>query len=280
MTKIIDDLLANVPLWLGQFTQSLTHPTQVLSEHLVAEVSPKPVQDGVSFLILSFAAAAVLVIAFPVASMTPLPTVKPDGALTQTASVLRNLFVFLGAAAVVHGASKLFGVQREFAQFFGAVARFGGATLVLLALASAVTNIGMADPIVARNWQELRQVSQAMAEPMQAVLCKVDAKTGQLPAGTSLGALNPESLQQAQALYLLTTDRPMYRIGSGIQLAILTYLIIWLGWVWWRYLKTSGLSAGRAVAATAVGAAGLGVGHVLLVLIDAGQMLSQMMQRC
>ncbi len=291
MSKALDDLLAKLPLWLGQFTRTLTHPTQVLAEQLAAADTPadakveakteaRPVQDGVSFLILSFAVAAGVSIAFPVPSMSGPGATNADGALAQSATVLRNLFVFLGAAALVHGGSKLLGNRQAFAGFFGAVARFGGATLVLLALAGALTNVGMVDPIVARNWQELRQLTQAFALPMETVLCKVDAKTGQLPPGTDLGAFNPEILLRGQTLFLETVTRPMFLIATGLESVCLFALSLWLGWVWWRYLRVSGLNPARALAASAVGAAGLGAGHLLLALITGGQMTSQLMQKC
>ena len=291
MSKALDDLLTKLPLWLGQFTQCLTHPSQVLSEHLATAAvpkaddkpSPNPVQDGAGFLILSFAVAAGVSIAFPVASMSPLEAGKTDGALAQSAAVLRNLFVFLGAAALVHGGSKLLGNRQAFAGFFGAVARFGGATLVLLALAGALTNVGMADPAVARNWQELRQVGEQMGQGAKALLCLADPKTGQLPAGmpaSNIPLPNPEQLAQAQALFLDTVTRPMFLIAAGLETACLAALSLWLVWVWWRYLRVSGLSPARALAASAVGSAGLGGGYLLLTLIDSGQMSSQLMQGC
>jgi hypothetical protein len=280
MSKLIDDVLSQLPLWLGKFTQSLTHPSQVLAEHMAGESGPKPVQEGASFLILSFALAAALAIAFPVASMEALVSDKPQGALAQSALVLRGIFVFLAAAAVAHGATRLLGSRVQFSACFGTVARFGGATLVLLALAGAITNIAMADPIVARNWQELRQLTEAFALPMETVLCKADAKTGQLPPGTDLGAFNPETLLKGQTLFLETVGRPMYLIATGLSVAILSYLAIWLVWVWWRYLKTIGLSAPRAIAATVIAVAGLAAGELILVLIDGGQMNSQLMQKC
>ncbi len=69
-------------------------------------------------------------------------------------------------------------------------------------------------------------------------------------------------------------------IAGALESLRLLALTVWLGWVWWRYLRTSGLSPGRAVAASAVGAVGLGVGHLLLVLIDGGQMASTLVQGC
>lgn len=286
MSKTLDDLLTKLPLWLGQFTRTLTHPSQVLTEQLSADTAAsastdaKPVQDGVGFLILSFAVAAGVAMAFPVASMAPLAPAPADGALAQSALVLRHLFVFLGAAALVHGASKLLGNRQAFAGFFGAVARFGGVTLVLLALAGALTNVGMADPIVARNWQQLREVAVQMGEGAKTVLCQADAKTGQLSTGTAVAGLNPAQLADAQALYLDTVSRPLVLIASALESLCLLALTVWLGWVWWRYLRTSGLTPGRAVAASAVGAVGLGSGYLLLVLIDGGQMASQLMRTC
>jgi hypothetical protein len=280
MKNILERVLDEAPVWLGKFTQCLAHPRQVMSEHLQAEAGEKPVQDGVSFLILSFAMAAMLALALPVASMAPLAAAEPQGELHKAAVVLRHLFVFMGAAALVHGACKLVGVKRDFSQFFAAVARFGGVTLVLLALANAVTNVGMADPVVARNWQQMRQVVQQSGEPMKAVLCKVDPKTGQPPPGTDLGGLSPDSLQAAQALYLETVARPLYQMGEGIQLSILVFLVIWLGRVWWCYLRAHGLSTARALVATALGSAGLGAGWLLLALVEAGQEVSLLMQRC
>lgn len=278
MSKALDDLLTQLPQWLGKFTQCLTHPSQVLNEQLAMASAPqtdgkpeaKPVPDGVSFLILSFAVAAGVSIAFPVPSMTPLGAGPADGALTQS-------------AAVLHGGSKLLGNRQAFAGFFGAMARFGGATLVLLALAGALTNVGMADPVVARNWQQLRQVAEPMGPGAQALLCLVDPKTGQLPPGLparSIPLPKPEELAQAQALFLDTLTRPMFLIAAGLETACLLALSLWLGWVWWRYLRVSGLSRARALAASAVGSAGLGGGYLLLTLIYSGQMSSQLMQTC
>lgn len=286
MSKALDELLTKLPQWLGQFTRTLTHPSQVLTEQLNADTSAsppteaKPVQDGMGFLILSFAVAAGVAIAFPVASMNPLEPMPADGALARSAVVLRHLFVFLAAAAVVHGGAKLLGNRQAFAGFFGAVARFGGVTLVLLALAGALTNVGMADPIAARNWQQLRQVAVQMGAGAKTMLCQADAKTSQLPPGTVMEGLNPTQLAQAQALYLDTATRPLVMIAGALESLCLLVLTVWLGWVWWRYLRTSGLTPGRAVAASAVGAVGLGAGHLLLVLIDGGQMASKLMQSC
>ncbi len=168
MSKALDELLTRLPQWLGQFTRTLTHPSLVLTEQLSADATAgaptqaQPVQDGVGFLILSFAVAAGVAIAFPVASMDPLEPMPADGAPARSAVVLRHLFVFLAAAAVVHGGARLLGNRQAFAGFFGAVARFGSVTLMLLALAGALTNVGMADPIAARNWQQLRHVAVQM----------------------------------------------------------------------------------------------------------------------
>ncbi|MCV2362333.1 hypothetical protein LNV23_02590 [Paucibacter sp. DJ1R-11] len=288
MSKALDELLTKLPQWLGQFTHCLTHPSQVLSEQLATPATPTaddkpaphPVTDGAAFLILSFAVAAGVSIAFPVASMSSLEAVKADGPLAQSAGVLRDLFVLLGAAALVHGGSRLLGNRQGFAGFFRAVARFSGVTLVLMALVGALTNLGMADPTVARNWQELRQLTEAFAAPMETVLCKIDPKTGQLPPGTDLGAFKPEALLQAQALFQETMSRPMVLIAAGLQTLCLTALCLWLGWVWWRYLRICGLSPARALAASALGAAALGASYLLLSLIDGGQMNSQLMQRC
>ncbi|MFG6467225.1 hypothetical protein [Roseateles sp. BYS87W] len=314
MPKSVDDLLAQIPQWLGQFTHTLAHPSQVLADQLAnaapaaaggpggaakpdakpeakadakqdakPEAKPtegKPVQDGVSFLILSLAVAAGVAVAFPVASMAPLEAAKPQDALTQGATVLRQLFVFLGAAAVVHGGSKLLGNRQAFAGFFGAVARFGGATLVLLALAGALTNVGMADPVVARNWQQIRHTAQQIGNGARVLLCQADLKTGQLPAGAPPAGLDPEQLLQAQTLYLDTVSRPLFLLAGALEGLCLLALSLWLGWVWWRYLRVSGLTPGRALAATAVGAVGLGAGYLLLTLVDSGQMTSQLMQGC
>jgi hypothetical protein len=286
VSKALDELLTKLPLWLGQFTHTLTHPSQVLTEQLSADATAgssteaKPVQDGVGFLILSFAVAAGVAIAFPVASMDPLEPMPADGAMARSAVVLRHLFVFLAAAAVVHGSAKLLGNRQAFAGFFGAVARFGGVTLVLLALAGALTNVGMADPIAARNWQQLRQVAVQMGAGAKTMLCQADAKTGQLPPGAAIEGLSPTQLAQAQALVLDTATRPLVMIAGALESLCLLALTVWLGWVWWRYLRTSGLTPGRAAAASAVGAVGLGAGHLLLVLIDGGQMASKLMQGC
>lgn len=285
MSKALDDLLTKIPQWLGQFTRTLTHPSQVLSDQLgPAEpdlpAPAQPVQDGASFLILSFAVAAGVAIAFPVASMAPLASAPAEGALTQGAAVLRQLFVFLAAAAVVHGGSKLLGNRQAFAGFFGAVARFGGVTLVLTALAGALSNVGMADPIAARNWQELRQVAQQMGQGARTVLCQADAKTGQLPAGVTPVGLDPAQLAQAQALYLDTLSRPLMQVAAGLESLSQMALTLWLAWVWWRYLRVSGLSPARALGASAIGAVGLGAGYVLLTLIDGGQTAFELMQAC
>lgn len=286
MSKALDDLLTKLPQWLGQFTHTLTHPGQVLTEQLNADTpadtpaEAKPVQDGVSFLILSFAVAAGVAIAFPVASMDPLEPAPADGALARSAVVLRHLFVFLAAAAVVHGGSRLLGNRQAFAGFFGAVARFGGVTLVLLSLAGALTNVGMADPVVARNWQTLRQTTQQLGAQARTLLCQADLKTGQLPPGAEVQAMDPAGLLQAQALYLETMARPLALLAASLEGLCLLALMAWLGWVWWRYLRVSGLTPPRALAASAVGAAGLGAGHLLLVLIDGGQMASKLMQGC
>lgn len=300
MSKPLDELLTQLPQWLGEFTRTLTHPSRVLTEQLAAaepaasvaaagapagsEAAPaggrKPVQDGAAFLILSFAMAAGVAIAFPVASLPSPDAAAADGVLARSAGVLRHLFVFLAAAAIVHGASKLLGNRQAFAPFFAAVARFGGVTLVLLALAGALTNIGMADPIAARNWQELRQLSLQMGDSARAVLCAADAKTGALPPGTPVPALDATQLARSQALYLDTVSRPLMLAASGLEFLCLLALTAWLGWVWWRYLRVSQLTPARAVAASALGAAGLGVGHLLLLLIDGGQMASRLMQTC
>ena len=122
MSKSLDELLTKLPEWLGEFTRTLAHPSRVLAEQLSAAtpadgeagaLAPgKPVQDGAAFLILSFAVAAGVAIAFPVASMASLDAASPDSVLARSAVVLRHLFVFLAAAAIVHGASKLLGNRR------------------------------------------------------------------------------------------------------------------------------------------------------------------------
>jgi hypothetical protein len=92
---------------------------------------------------------------------------------------------------------------------------------------------------------------------------------------------SPKQLAQAQALFLDTMTRPMFMIAAGLETACLAALCLWLGWVWWRDLRVSGLAPARALAASVVGAAGLGAGYLLLLLlIDSGPMSSQLMQGC
>ncbi|WP_343624633.1 hypothetical protein [Roseateles puraquae] len=290
MSKSLDELLTKLPEWLGEFTRTLAHPSRVLAEQLSTAAPAsgeaggpapgKPVQDGAAFLILSFAVAAGVAIAFPVASMDSLDATPSDGVLARSAVVLRHLFVFLAAAAIVHGASRLLGNRQAFAGFFGAVARFGGATLVLLALAGALTNIGMADPVAARNWQELRQITQQMGEGARTLACAADAKTGVPAPGAAVPSLDPAQLARGQALYLDTAARPLMLVASGLEFLCLLALTVWLGWVWWRYLRVSQLTPARALAASALGVTGLGAGYLVLVLIDSGQRVSSLMQTC
>lgn len=287
MLPALEQVLKELPAYLGHFTQMLTQPSQLVSDHLQAADSKAKLEQSIAFLLLSFAIAAVLAVVFPEVT-NPVKLVSDDAGMAAHAfAAIRLLFELLGLAGLAYLAAKIAGVGSGFQRFFGLMCAACGVMLVIQVFAAALTNISMADPVTAQGWIQLEK-GMAEIKPLiqQGVLCHSNAKPG---TGTGAGITKPDAklgaelqtrLAALQTVYLQATDRPLFKFAGILQLIALVILLVWSGRIWGMYLNSHALSTTRVVTATLLLVVFTGGGTLVYMMVNAGADMMTLYRQC
>lgn len=279
MVSYFEKIISEIPAYMGQFVSCLMHPKNFIAKQIEDGSKENVLEKSVSFIILSFLISLFLSIALPeVTDPIQLPT-KDAEFLRQGSNALLQLFYLLGASCIAIGLLRLFGFKPNTRGFIALVFYFCGASLVLLVFTNAISSIAMADPFFAQSWVALESLAKTMHPQLVHILCTVDTKTGELPAGNNPLELLPD-FNIYQDIYNQATQRTLYRISTGIQLAIAFAVIIWLFIAWITYTKTIGVSLAKSLIVAIITFA-IVIGLALIVeLVIAGSMLADIYRNC
>ena len=279
--SLLENVLKELPAYLGKFTRMLTQPSQLVHDHLNTDDPNALLEQSIAFLLLSFSIALVLAVVFP--EMTnPVQLVSDEAGMAAHAlAAIRVLFELLGLSALAYLAAKVAGVQSGFQRFFGLMCAACGVMLVIQVFAASLTNISLADPVTAKSWIQLEK-GMATLKPLieQGVLCATDASTGEVRPNAALGAQLQTQLTSLQATYLQATDRPLFKLAAGLQLLAGLMLLIWSGRLWLMYLKGHALSTGKLILATVLLVIFTGAGTLVYELVNAGRTMMDVYRHC
>jgi hypothetical protein len=279
--SLLENVLKELPAYLGKFTRMLTQPSQLVHDHLNTDDPNARLEQSIAFLLLSFSIALVLAVVFP--EMTnPVQLVSDEAGMTAHAlAAIRVLFELLGLSALAYLAAKVAGVQSGFQRFFGLMCAACGVMLVIQVFAASLTNISLADPVTAKAWIQLEK-GMATLKPMieQSVLCATDASSGEVRPNAALGAQLQTQLTSLQATYVQATDRPLFKLAAGLQLLAGLILLIWSARLWAMYLKGHALSTGKLILATVLLVVFTGAGTLVYELVNAGRTMMDLYRHC
>jgi len=279
--SLLENVLKELPAYLGKFTRMLTQPSQLVHDHLNTDDPNALLEQSIAFLLLSFTIALVLAVVFP--EMTnPVQLVSDEAGMTAHAlAAIRVLFELLGLSALAYLAAKVAGVQSGFQRFFGLMCAACGVMLVIQVFAASLTNISLADPVTAKAWIQLEK-GMATLKPLieQSVLCATDASSGEVRPNAALGAQLQTQLTSLQATYVQATDRPLFKLAAGLQLLAGLILLIWSAWLWAMYLKGHALSTGKLILATVLLVVFTGAGTLVYELVNAGRTMMDLYRHC
>jgi len=279
--SLLENVLKELPAYLGKFTRMLTQPSQLVHDHLNTDDPNALLEQSIAFLLLSFTIALVLAVVFP--EMTnPVQLVSDEaGMATHALAAIRVLFELLGLSALAYLAAKVAGVQSGFQRFFGLMCAACGVMLVIQVFAASLTNISLADPVTAKAWIQLEK-GMATLKPLieQSVLCATDASSGEVRPNAALGAQLQTQLTSLQATYVQATDRPLFKLAAGLQLLAGLILLIWSARLWAMYLKGHALSTGKLILATVLLVVFTGAGTLVYELVNAGRTMMDLYRHC
>lgn len=281
MSETLQRVLKELPAYLSHFVHILTQPSQLVHAHVHGPDTRERVSQSLAFLILSGTVALVLAVIFP--EMThPLQWSMDERGLTAHAlATIRLLFELLGLSALAYLAARVVGVQSGFLRFFGLMAAVCGVMLVIQVLASALTNISLADPVTAKGWIQLEK-GMAEIRPLleQEVLCATDPVSGEVRQNRALATQLQTQLSAMQKVYLQATQRPLFQLAAGLQWLAAFALLLWSGWIWLCYLKAHAVSAGKRLLATLLLAVLSSAGMLLYDLVNAGTGMMALYRQC
>lgn len=279
MISYLQKIINEAPAYMGQFVSCLMHPKNFIAKQLEAENQTSAFEKSVSFIILSFLVSLFLTLALPeVTNPIQLPADDAEF-IRQGSGALLQLFYLLGASCIAIGLLRLFGINASTAGFMALVFYFCGTSLVLLVFANAISSIAMADPFFAKSWVALENLAKTMQPQLANLLCTMDTKTGALPAGSNPIELLPD-FDKYQEIYTQATQRTLYKIAIGIQIAIAFAVIIWLFIAWVTYTRTIGANLAKALTAALITLV-IVIGLALIVeLVAAGTMIADIYRNC
>ena len=284
MKGYLDKVFKELPNYLAHFTSCLVKPRHFIETRLASEDHQKAVEEGVSFLILSFIIAMLLSAVLPDAS-DPMKVPSSDSALVEWGSnTLFNIFMVLAGSAVAYFAWKFVGAEPAFQRFFGFVSFFCGVALVLNVFASATTNLAMLDPVVGKAWVKLERSAKEMKPKMAEMLCAADERTGELNVDNASLSFDKDKLvkQQEQALELFNhaLGRPIFKWVLGINLLVMLVLIGWLTMAWFAYGRIQNVATAKIIGAAITTIAILYIGDLLIGMMKTGAETMAMYRNC
>lgn len=279
MVSYLQKIINEVPAYMGQFVSCLMHPKIFIAKQLEAENQTSAFEKSVSFITLSFLISLFLTVALPEVT-NPIQLPADDAEFIRHGSgALLQLFYLLGASCIAIGLLRLFGINASTAGFMALVFYFCGTSLVLLVFANAISSIAMADPFFAKSWVALENFAKIMQPQLAHLLCTMDTQTGKIPAGSNPMELLPD-FNKYQEIYNQATQRTLYKIAIGIQIAIAFAVIIWLFIAWVTYAKTIGANLAKSLIAAFITFV-IVIGLALIVeLIAAGLMMADIYRSC
>ncbi|MBF4989023.1 hypothetical protein [Methylophilus sp. 14] len=278
---LLDDVLKELPTYLGKFTRLLMQPSQLVHDHLNTDDPNALLEQSIAFLLLSFTIALVLAVVFPEMTNPVQLATDEAGMAAHAFAAIRLLFELLGLSALAYLAAKVAGVQSGFQRFFGLMCAACGVMLVIQVFAASLTNISLADPVTAKAWIQLEK-GMATLKPLieQNVLCATDASSGEVRPNAALGAQFQTQLTALQAIYMQVTDRPLFKLAAGLQLLAGLILLIWSARLWAMYLKGHALSTGKLILATVLLVVFTGAGTLVYELVNAGRTMMDLYRHC
>jgi hypothetical protein len=279
MVSYLQKIISEVPAYVGQFVSCLMHPTHFINKQLQTENQITVLEKSVSFLILSFLISLFLSVALPEVT-DPIQLPANDAEFIRKGSgALLQLFYLLGACCIAIGLLRLFGINASTNGFMALVFYFCGASLVLLVFANAISSVAMADPFFAKSWVALENLAKVMQTQLAELLCTMDTQTGELPAGSNPMELLPD-FNQYQTIYSQATQRTLYKIAIGIQIAIALAVIMWLFIAWVIYTKIIGANLAKSLIAAVLTLAIVIVFALIVELVRTGAMMADIYRNC
>lgn len=279
MISYLQKIISEMPAYMGQFVSCLMHPKIFIAEKIGADNLTSAFEKSVSFIILSFLISLFLSVALPeVTNPIQLPTNDAEF-IRKGSGALLQLFYLLGASCIAIGLLRLFGINIRTKEFIILVCYFCGASLVLLVFVNAISSIAMADPFFAKSWVALENSAKIMQPQLAHLLCTMDTKTGELPAGSNPMELLPD-FGKYQEIYHQATQRTLYKIAVGIQILTAALVIFWLVLAWSTYAKIIGASLAKSLTAAAITFM-IVIGTAIIVeLIAVGSMMADIYRSC
>jgi len=289
MKDYLDALVKELPQYMVHFVRCLISPRRFISERLSEEWQSDHIKEGVSFLVLSFILAVVLVVNFPDAS-DPVRMPKSDADMIELASDadmielaskgVYQLFLVLGAAFITFLCWKMVGVKSNFITFFNAISYFCGVFLILSVFIGAVSNIALLDPVVGKAWVNMEKTSEEIKPVMKEILCS----SGEVPFGDTQRNLQQtgahEKMQNALEQITLAKQQPLAIISLGIQLVLFIVIFIWLFSAWLFYGKQNGIGTGKVVAAGLMAVVLLFSANLVVTLIQVSAENMEVLRSC
>lgn len=281
MQPTVENVVKELPVYLSKLTHMLTQPAALVSEYVTAEHPQAKLAQSISFLLLSFAIAVVLAVVFPEVTNPVQLSTDEKGMTAHALAGIRLLFGLLGLAALAYVAARLAGVQTGFQRFFGLICAACGVILVIQVFAASLTNISMVDPVTAKSWIALEKSQQKVRLLIeQRVLCPSNTNTGNIPTDPALATQLRSQLAEAQVTYARATDRPLYQLAMGLQWVAFMGLLVWAGRLWFVYLSSHALSAGKMILATGLLVAFSAAGMMVYELVNAGVAAMALYRNC
>lgn len=281
MLPKIEEVLKELPAYLGHFTHMLTQPTQLVTDHLQATEPKSKLEQSIAFLLLSLVIAAILAFVFPEVT-NPLKLISDEtGMVAHALTAIRLLFILLGLAGLAYLAARIAGVRSGFQRFFGLTCAATGIILVLQVFAASLTNISMADPVTAKGWIAMEK-GMAELKPLiqQGVLCQTQDSRGEITPDSKLGKELQIRLAALQNIYQQATDRPLFKLSVGLQWLALAVLMVWSASLWGTYLNSHTLTTGKSVLATGLLVVFTGAGGLLYMLVTTGADIMALYRQC
>jgi hypothetical protein len=290
MQDLIKKLLEEIPKYMGHFVQCLVDPKEFFKEQLVTENNREIVEKSLSFVILSSLIAFILSKVFP----ATLLYASEAGSLAKllddnnqfvgfVVNILSSSFQLLAVAIVIYFAWRIVGQPSNFQQCFGFVAFLASIVVVLEIFIQAIPNLAQVDPVVAKNLIKFETDAKQFKPLLESMLCKIDPNTGSM--GNGINNLK-EFLggriyaQKFQETWSIISERPLYKIATGLQNISQIALLIWVVRSWFAFGKILGASSFKIIISLIITI----IGFILLLLINTmiemGAFMMQIYRKC
>lgn len=280
MKSYFEKVVTELPGYLSQFIACLLQPKKCVKDKMTATDVSSSFEKSVAFIITSFLISLFLSYALPeVTSPLQLLPSNENEFLRTGSDALLMLFYLVGACVIAMLFLKPFGKSVDPHVFFTLVFYFCGCSLVLLVFANALSNIAMADPFFAKAWIESEKFTKGLTPLIHSQLCSVDLKTGDFSTVKGAIEISPDFKSQ-QDIYLAAMQRTLPRIAFVTQALVALITVIWLLKAWFSYTSEIGLTNVKSFFIIVITSVTLFVLSLVLSLINAGMVVSNIMRNC